>query len=57
MKGTERLREIAQQGGKSVQPQHRAFSKDRTLASEAGRKGAAAREANRKKALAKQQEK
>lgn len=32
-------REIASKGGKSVPPEERSFSKDRELASEAGRKG------------------
>jgi len=32
-------REIASKGGKSVPPEERSFSKDRDLASEAGKKG------------------
>jgi uncharacterized protein len=32
-------REIASKGGKSVPAEERSFSKDRSLASEAGRKG------------------
>jgi general stress protein YciG len=32
-------REIASKGGKSVPPEERSFSKDRGLASEAGKKG------------------
>jgi len=32
-------REIARKGGKSVPPEERSFSKDRDLASEAGKKG------------------
>lgn len=32
-------REIASKGGKSVPPEERSFSKDRELASEAGKKG------------------
>lgn len=39
----ERRREIAAMGGKSVEPQERAFSKDRTLAARAGRVGGEAR--------------
>lgn len=35
----ERQREIARAGGASVPAEKRAFSKDRTLAAEAGRKG------------------
>lgn len=32
-------REIASKGGRSVPPEERSFSRDRTLAQEAGRKG------------------
>lgn len=39
----ERRREIAAMGGKSVEPQERAFSKDRTLAARAGRVGGEAK--------------
>ncbi|MDP1598972.1 general stress protein [Phenylobacterium sp.] len=35
----ERRREIAAKGGKSVEPQERAFSKNRELAASAGRVG------------------
>jgi general stress protein YciG len=35
----ERVREIAKKGGASVPNEKRAFSKDRDLAAEAGRKG------------------
>lgn len=35
----ERRREIARKGGQSVEPQERAFSRDRDLAARAGRKG------------------
>lgn len=35
----EKQREIASKGGKSVPPEERSFSKDRGLASEAGKKG------------------
>lgn len=35
----ERQREIARKGGKSVAPEARSFSQNRTLAAEAGRKG------------------
>lgn len=35
----EKQREIARKGGKSVPPEERSFSKDRELASEAGKKG------------------
>ena len=35
----ERRREIAAEGGRSVEPQERAFSKDRDLAARAGRTG------------------
>lgn len=35
----ERRREISSLGGSSVKPENRAFSRDRTLASKAGRKG------------------
>jgi general stress protein YciG len=35
----ERQREIARKGGASVPADRRSFSKDRTLASDAGRKG------------------
>ena len=35
----ERRKEVASKGGKSVLWQNRAFSKNRTLAQEAGRKG------------------
>lgn len=35
----ERRREIASKGGKSVAPENRSFSKDRSLAARAGRKG------------------
>lgn len=44
----ERLRRLAKAGGMAVEPMNRAFSRDRALAAEAGRKGAAARAANRK---------
>lgn len=35
----ERRREIASKGGKSVKPENRAYSRDKDLASRAGRKG------------------
>jgi general stress protein YciG len=35
----ERVREIASKGGRSVDPTLRSFSRDRELASSAGRKG------------------
>jgi general stress protein YciG len=35
----DKQREIASKGGKSVPPEERSFSKDRDLASEAGKKG------------------
>ena len=35
----ERRREIASKGGKSVKPENRAYSRDKGLASRAGRKG------------------
>jgi uncharacterized protein len=35
----EKQRQIASMGGKSVPPENRMFSKNRALASEAGRKG------------------
>lgn len=35
----DKQREIASKGGKAVPPEERSFSKDRSLASEAGRKG------------------
>lgn len=35
----EKQREIASKGGKSVPPEERSFSKDPSLAAEAGRKG------------------
>jgi len=35
----ERRREIARKGGASVRPDNRSFSRDRDLASAAGRKG------------------
>lgn len=35
----ERRHEIASMGGKALSPEKRPFSKDRSLASEAGRKG------------------
>lgn len=35
----EKQREIARKGGKSVPAEERSFSKDRNLASEAGKKG------------------
>jgi uncharacterized protein len=35
----ERRREIASMGGKSIDPERRAFARDRGLAAEAGRKG------------------
>jgi general stress protein YciG len=35
----ERQKEIAKKGGQSVPAEKRSFSQDRTLASEAGRKG------------------
>lgn len=35
----DKQREIASKGGKSVPPEERSFSKDRELASEAGKKG------------------
>lgn len=38
----ERRREIAAMGGAAVAPENRSFSKDRTLASEGGRKGGSA---------------
>ena len=37
----ERRREIAQQGGASVPPEKRAYSKDKALAKSAGAKGGA----------------
>lgn len=37
----ERLREIASTGGRSVKPENRSFSRNKALASEAGRKGGA----------------
>ena len=36
---SERRREIARKGGKSVPDEKRSFTQDRTLAAEAGRKG------------------
>ncbi len=44
----ERRRAIARKGGRSVEPQERSFSKNRLLASEAGRKGGEASEGGRK---------
>jgi uncharacterized protein len=44
----ERQREIASMGGKSVPAQNRAFSKQRDLAYEAGRKGGFTRRGSRK---------
>jgi len=38
----QKQRDIAQKGGESVPPEERSFSKDRGLASEAGRKGGSA---------------
>lgn len=35
----EKQREIASMGGKSVKPENRSFSQDRSLAAEAGRRG------------------
>lgn len=35
----ERRRELASKGGSSVKPENHSFSKDRSLASRAGRKG------------------
>lgn len=37
--GQDRQREIASKGGRSVPAEKRSFSQDRSLASEAGRKG------------------
>ena len=37
--GEERQREIASKGGRSVPAEKRSFSQDRSLASQAGRKG------------------
>jgi uncharacterized protein len=37
--GEDRQREIASKGGRSVPAEKRSFSQDRSLASEAGRKG------------------
>jgi uncharacterized protein len=44
----ERQREIASMGGKSVAAENRAFSKQRDLAYEAGRKGGFTRRGSRK---------
>ena len=38
----ERRKELATKGGKATRPENRAFSRDRDLASEAGRKGGSA---------------
>jgi len=38
----EKRREIASKGGKSVRPENRAFTKNRALASNAGKKGGSA---------------
>ena len=46
----ERLMEVARKGGQSVNPDNRAFSRDRDLAKEAGRAGGLA--SQRAKALA-----
>lgn len=35
----ERRREVASKGGAALSPEQRSFSKDRTLAAQAGRKG------------------
>lgn len=55
--GEKKQREIASKGGHSVPPEHRSFSKDHALASEAGRKGGqsvprAARSFSKNRALA-----
>lgn len=44
----EKRREIASKGGKSVSPENRSFSKDRTLAARAGRKGGMAVESDKR---------
>lgn len=44
----ERRREIASKGGKSVAPENRSFSKDRTLAARAGKKGGMAVESDKR---------
>lgn len=44
----EKRREIAAKGGSSVPPNRRAYARDPNLASEAGRKGGAARARNRR---------
>lgn len=41
-------REIASKGGRSVPPEERSFSKDRSLAAQAGRKGGEASHGGRK---------
>jgi general stress protein YciG len=48
----QKQREISRKGGESVAPEHRSFSKDRTLASEAGRKGAESRNVRRQREAA-----
>ena len=48
MKDPARQREIASTGGKSVPPEKRSYSQDRTLASEAGRRGGLATQVARK---------
>jgi general stress protein YciG len=45
-------REIASKGGRSVPPQERSFSKDRSLAAQAGRKGGEASHGGRRMATA-----
>ena len=44
----EKQREISRKGGLSVAPKDRSFSRDRSLASNAGRKGAISRNAERR---------
>ena len=44
----EKRREIASKGGKSVAPENRSFSKDRSLAARAGRKGGMAVESEKR---------
>ncbi len=45
-------REIASKGGRSVPPEERSFSKDRSLAAQAGRKGGEASHGGRRPAAA-----
>jgi general stress protein YciG len=45
-------REIASKGGRSVPPEERSFSKDRSLAAQAGRKGGEASHGGRRTAAA-----